>query len=153
MRLHARRNEVTCGGCSGFEGRTRREHKKDGFVVKVAEDEYGIAGKRKTVGSTAWYQLNHATTRHGVVRFHVATWFGVCSYRKLKVTAKVKKAVCPLCPHDLEKLRYLGGKAGILVCYGFDRNSCDRSDFYADLFEDGREVWVVEVREGYRDNG
>ena len=53
---------------------------------------------------TAWYQLNHASVKRGVSRFHVATWFGVCSYRKLKLTVELKKAVCPICQHDLERL-------------------------------------------------
>jgi len=36
----------------------------------------------------------------------VATLFGNCSYRKLKVTVELRKSVCPICQHDLEKLRY-----------------------------------------------
>lgn len=43
-------------------------------------------GERRTVGGTAWYQLNHATVKVGVKCFRVVTWFGVCSYRKLKVS-------------------------------------------------------------------
>ena len=73
-----------CGGCDGFEAVTRRlnlgytdakgrRHEGDGYLVKVL-------GERKTVGGTAWYQLNHASVKVGVERFHVATWWGVVSY-------------------------------------------------------------------------
>ena len=90
-----------CVGCAGFEGRTRREFERDGYIVKVL-------GKRKTVFGTAWYQLNHSTVRVDVARCHVATWFGVCSYRKLKVTVEKKKDLCPICGEELVRLHYIG---------------------------------------------
>jgi hypothetical protein len=90
-----------CVGCNGFEGRTRREFQKDGYIVKVLD-------KRKTVFGTAWYQLNHATIKPDVRRFHVATWFGNCSYHKLKVTVEKRKDLCPICSEELAKLRHLG---------------------------------------------
>jgi hypothetical protein len=52
--------------------------------------------------------LNHATVKAGVKRFHVATWFGVCGYRRLKVTVERKKDLCPICGEELVKLPYLG---------------------------------------------
>jgi hypothetical protein len=125
-----------CVGCNGFEGRTRRMFERDGYIVKVL-------GERKTVGGTAWYQLNHASIKVGVCRFHVATWFGNCSYRKLKVTAEMRKQVCPICNHELVKLWYFGAKKIPL-----DRSSPDfRRDFVDELEESGREVWVVATRE------
>lgn len=135
-------------GCDGFEGRTRKEFVKDGYIVKVL-------GKRKTVGGTAWYQLNHSSYRVGAKRSNVATWFGCCSYRKLKVTVEVRRRVCPICQHDLESLRYVGGNPDILACYGSRRRvgMREKLDFLADAFEGGASVWVVEVREGCRDYG
>jgi hypothetical protein len=50
---------------------------------------------------TAWYQLNHASYDKTKKRFHIATWFGVCSYRKLKVTPEKRKELCPICQHEL----------------------------------------------------
>jgi len=97
-----------CGACSGFEGRTRRCFEKDGYIVKVLD-------KRITVFGTAWYQLNHSSLKVGVVRFHVATWFGVCSYRKLKVTVEKRKDLCPICQSDLLKLHYFGVKPIVKV--------------------------------------
>jgi len=123
--------------CSGFVNRNYRCYEKDGCIVKVK-------GKRKTVMGTAWYQLNHASVKKGVKRFHVATWFGNCSYRKLKVTAEMRKSVCPICKHDLEKLRYNGAKLDVwILSYG--------GAFFADFEEEGflegskEVVWQVVV--------
>jgi len=103
----------------------------DGYIVKVL-------GARKTIFGTAWYQLNHASVKKGVSRFHVATWFGVASYRKLKVLPKKHDIVCPICEHDLVILRYFGDK-----WFETDRlavNFCQ--DSIEDYLEDGRPVWV-----------
>jgi len=126
-------------GCDGFEARTSREFEKDGYIVKVL-------GERKTVFGTAWYQLNHASVKKDVVRFHVCTWFGVCSYRKLKVTVEVKKDLCPICQHDLIWIRYFGDRSFVL-----DGNSSDyRRDSFEDYEEDGRVVWFERVKHEYR---
>jgi hypothetical protein len=93
-----------CKGCNGFEGLTRREYEKDGYIVKVL-------AKRKTVGGTAWYQLNHASIKRGSKTSHAATWFGVCSYRKLRLINGKDVGVkhkCPICSCDLVRVRYLG---------------------------------------------
>jgi hypothetical protein len=119
-----------CRSCAGFEGRTRRQFEKDGYIVKVKD-------KRKTVAGTAWYQLNHASVKRNSEQFRVATWFGVCSYRKLKVTPELRKEVCPICQHDLERLRYSGAKSFV----------CDKAtpgykqDTVEDASEDGLPVW------------
>ncbi|XES77351.1 MAG: hypothetical protein ACBZ72_00365 [Candidatus Bathyarchaeia archaeon] len=95
-----------CYTCKGFEGITRIENKKDGWVVKVLE-------KRKTVGGTCWYQLNHCSIRRGKKKSHAATWFGVCSYGKLKPinTEDVGIHTCPICNSKLVQIRYLGNFA------------------------------------------
>lgn len=124
-------------GCGGFDDRAWQLFQKDGYYVKVF-------GKRKTIHGTAWYQLNHASVKKGVVRFHVATWFGNCSYRKLKVTVELRKAFCPICQHDLVKLRYFGDK-GIVT----DRSSPDyERDSFEDYEEDGRVVYFESVKRG-----
>jgi hypothetical protein len=97
-----------CVGCDGFEAKTRKCFESDGFIVKVL-------GRRKTVFGTAWYQLNHSSLKVGSVRFHVATWFGVCSYRKLKVTVAKRKDLCPICREDLFKVFHLGGRRIVKV--------------------------------------
>ena len=88
---------------------------------------------------TARYQLNHASVKRNVKRFHAATWFGVCSYRKLKITCEIRKDVCPICQHDLERLRYFGAKSFV----------CDKAadlykqDTLEDMNEGCGEVWCV----------
>jgi hypothetical protein len=129
-------------GCGGFDDRSYQTFLKDGWYVKVL-------GKRKSVYHTAWYQLNHASVKVGVKRFHVATWFGVCSYRKLKVTVEYKKAVCPICQHDLVEHSYHGNKPDILALSSSDRGSCVLRRGFADLVEGGRVVWVEVVRHGF----
>lgn len=118
-------------GCGEWEDWKYRCYEQDGCIVRVLDE-------RKTVGGTAWYQLNHASHRVDTVRFHVATWFGVCSYRKLKVSAEYKKNVCPICQHDLVRLMYSGWKSFIL-----DREASGfRRDSFEDAFENGCKVWV-----------
>ena len=128
-----------CVGCDGFEARTRKEFEKDGFIVRVL-------GERKTVFGTAWYQLNHASIKRGVERFHVATWFGCCSYRKLKVTVEYKRNVCPICEHDLGAIRYNGNR------FVVDENlSNGKREFFADAVDElGFAMWVscVGVKHG-----
>ena len=117
-------------GCGGFDDKSYQLFLKDGYYVKVL-------GKRKTVFGTAWYQLNHASVKKNVKRFHVSTWFGVCSYRKLKVTVEKRKELCPICRHDLIDIRYFGSKH---IASVLERDSLE------DYEEDGRVVWVERVK-------
>ena len=120
-----------CLGCAGFFGLTTREYQNDGWVVKLQE-------KRKTIRGTAFYQLHHATLIKDVRRFHVVTWFGVCSYSKLKFTPEERKERCRICDSELENLRYKGDKKII--------TNREHPEFQQYLFEDlydpgGTEVW------------
>jgi len=133
-----------CAGCDGFEATTRKHFKKDGYIVKVLP-------RRKSVGGTAWYQLNHASVKRNTTRFHVATWFGVCSYRKLKVTVEPKKCVCPICQHDLRDLLYVGRDRAILACYGMTRSSCKEFESFEDAEDKiGLLLWCVDNRDGWQ---
>jgi len=128
-----------CRSCDGFKGREVRGYARDGYLVKVLAE-------RKTVFGTAWYQLNHSTIRTNVKRPHACTWFGVCSYRKLKVTVEYKKSVCPICQHELVEHLYCGRKPDVLAVFSSDRSSCGKREFFGDVEEDGRRVWVERVR-------
>ena len=119
--------KVNCAGCDGFWGRTFRAYEKDGIIVK-------IKGKRKSVGGTLWYQLNHATVKKGSTRFKVATYFGVL--HRMKVTVELRKSVCPICGHDLVKLRYVGSLIDPFFLL-YARN------FEADYLEQPKIEWVV----------
>ena len=124
---------ITCAGCDGFEARTRRLFEKDGYIVKVK-------GERKTIMGTAWYQLNHSSVKRNVARFHVATWFGTCSYRKLKVTIEKRKEVCPICQKELVPLRYLGNR-----CFIYSKDSVDyQHNEFCEMDEGHGDVWIEE---------
>jgi hypothetical protein len=120
-----------CYKCDGFQGKCYKLFRENGYIVKVLDE-------RKTIGGTAFYQLTHASIRKDVKRFHVATWFGNCSYRKLKVSAEYREKVCPICGHDLEKLRYFGGKDWFSGETG--------NEFFADFLENGLPAWFVDTR-------
>lgn len=122
-----------CYACDGFEGRVYRAYRENGYIVRAL-------GERKTIFGTAWYQLNHASIRANVKRSHVATWFGICSYRKLKVTVEKHKALCPICNEELEKLYYMGEKRIVK-----DKNEHSYVASFVDdlLGSDGLPNWAV----------
>jgi hypothetical protein len=131
--------------CDGYDARQRKFFKQDGFITKVL-------GKRKTVFGTAWYQLNHASYRtSGKGKRHiVATWFGLCSYRKLHFTPEKRVELCPICNHELKHLKFLGGE-GIIVKHR------DDPDFTLDSYEDyadssGEPLWAEAPRKRKRYN-
>lgn len=133
-------NTLFCslGDCDGFEATTRRENKKDGWIVKIAKKD-GVAGKRKSVKGSAWYQLSHASVKKDSSHFRVFTWFGVCSYRNLKVVAKKRVDLCPICDEELVRLLY----------YGFRRivKSRDSPYFVSEfldriMYENGMPNWI-----------
>jgi len=112
--------------CEGFIARSYKEHKKDAFICKVL-------GARKTIFGTAWYQLNHSSYDKTKKNFHIATWFGVCSYRKLKVTPEVRKELCPICQSELVDIRYTGSN---------HEQFHGKKVGFADLIENGEVVWI-----------
>jgi hypothetical protein len=111
---HCSKSTIDCLGCSGFNGRTRREYYKEGGKDGAGNSGYGwivdVKGARKTIHGTAWYQLNHATIVRGVKRSSVTTWFGSVSYVKLKLKKedRVMRDICPICQHELEEVIYVG---------------------------------------------
>jgi hypothetical protein len=135
-----------CKSCNGFEGLTRRLWEEEGgrsgsgYIVKVLD-------KRKTVGGTAWYQLHHASVRRGSnsKKSRVATWFGVCSYRKLKLINGKDVGIkhkCPICGKDLVRLRYLGDFSAI---------SISRRGEIVPMFDaDGEPLWEIVVERKFK---
>ncbi len=123
-----------CYACDGIEGKLYREYRRSGYIVR-------IFGERETVGGTAVYELEHATMDYSKKRPHIVTWFGVCSYRKMKFTPEKRKALCPICQHELVRLSWVGRKT--LSELG--------KDGVEDLTDaDGRLQWVeVDVRKRY----
>jgi hypothetical protein len=127
--------EEWCMKCQGFEGRKRRAGEKDGWYCKIAVDRKGRCDARVSIWATLRYQLDHCGIAVEKKGYHNITWFGVVSYRALKVTKEDFEEVgyehkrCPLCGKELEDLRYLGSD--------FDRLA--------------GEFWVIEFEEPFLD--
>lgn len=118
-------------GCGGWDDRSYQNFLKDKWYVKVL-------AKRKTVFGTAYYQLSHATINLAKKRFHVATWAGVCSYRKMSVTPEKRRELCPLCQNDLIDIEYLG----------VESLSAER-DAFEDFEENGLLAWAEKAKPYY----
>ena len=87
--------------CGGFDDRAWQSYENDGYYVKVFAE-------RKTVFGTAFYQLNHATIRLGVTRFHAVTWFGSCGNRKYGTPKVSSEVTCPACGDEMVRSVYVG---------------------------------------------
>lgn len=127
-------------GCGGFVDRNYRLNEVDGCYVKVK-------GKRKSIFGTAWYQLHHSSVRMDVKRFHVSTWFGVCSYRKLKISKELRKEYnekhkcrCPICNGDLVRHDYHGRDARIIALFRKRRGAREYVEGFFDAVSDWSEV-------------
>lgn len=105
---------------NGFEAVTRRENLKDGFIVKIFArrgkawktyfmdgEKVRVAGDEDNIFGTLSYQLSHAGLIVGSKRASVVHWFGVCSYRALKVTVARRKQLCPICDEEFVQIRRL----------------------------------------------
>jgi len=125
-----------CYACDGgFDGKCYKLYRKNGYIVVVF-------GERKTIFGTAYYQLNHASYKVGVKRFHIATWFGIVSYRKLKVSREERKRLCPICLEELIRLVYSGG-----LFFVKDKESADYERFFFAAYEEeGVPVWSKYVK-------
>jgi len=127
-------------GCGGFVDRNYRLNEVDGCYVKVKS-------KRKTVFGTAWYQLHHATIRTDKKRFHVARWFGVCSYRRLKISKEFRaewdrlhKPKCPICGSELVRHEYCGMESSIIALFKKRRGARESVSGFYDKASDWCEV-------------
>jgi hypothetical protein len=122
-----------CLACGSFEGRSRKCWEKDGYICKVK-------GARKTVFGTAWYQLNHASIKSDAKHFRIPRWFGVVSYRKLKLAKsdrRIEKRTCPLCGEYLEHIKYVGAGEPYVAGQFWIK---EFEDEYLD--GDGRPKWI-----------
>jgi hypothetical protein len=121
-----------CDGCSGFYGLSKKLYRKDRFIVEVK-------GKRKSVFGTAWYQLHHCTVRVDRERCHVVTWFGLVSYRKMKIPKEAReeydekrKPKCRICGMGYSRYGYVGHDAVILGLMKKRRGAREKVEPYFD---------------------
>lgn len=103
------KSDAECRQCSGFEHKKFDVNRRSGWVFRVME-------KRKTIMGTAVYQLSHAAFKIDSKRHNVVRWFGVCSYRKLKVTVKRPRRDCPLCGNEFGRIVSCQGLADAVRC-------------------------------------
>jgi hypothetical protein len=128
-----------CSSCDGFKGREVRGFANDKYLVKVEDS-------RKTVFGTAWYQLNHATIKVGLRRFHVVTWWGVCGNRKFEGEKLVAEVLCPVCSEEMVRSVYVGkrfivrdiGDVGYLPVFADDEFDEFGEPNYVDVVGGGR---------------
>jgi hypothetical protein len=125
-----------CKGCSGFYGRSKECFAKDRLIVEVKD-------RRKSVFGTAWYQLHHATFDVSKKRSHVVTWFGVCSYRRLKIDKALRKAYdmkrkpkCRICGSVMVRHEYCGRNPDVLAFFRRVRGSREKVERFYDLAVD-----------------
>jgi len=125
-----------CKGCSGFYGVSKEFYKKDKLIVEVKD-------KRKSVFGTAWYQLHHATIRRDKKRVHVVKWFGICSYRKMKIPKEARKEYdakrkpkCRICGSELVRHEYCGHDADVLAWFKKCRGAREKVEPFFGLASD-----------------
>lgn len=99
-------------GCGGFDDRAWQSFQRDGYFVKVfsRRKKSYYDGEKRNIFGTAFYQLNHATKRIGVKRFHIVTYFGVVGNRKFATPKVVSEVKCPLCGEEMVKSVYIGSR-------------------------------------------
>jgi len=119
--------------CQGFNARCNKERLRSGWIVKIARDRFGRVDERRSVLATGRYELGHAAYEKVSKRVHVVTWFGVCSYRKLKWTPQDRGRVCRLCGGELERAGYVGHD---------DFNRMDDFGWSNFLGADGKPQWI-----------
>ena len=120
----------------GFTSKKKIQHmyEKTGWVVVNL-------GERKSVRSTALYQLSHAYIPE---KGHAIRWFGCMSYNKLKVKPlPPEEHLCPECGKPFRKLKFVS-----LEAEGIVRSIVENEGIYRlnhGLFE-----YVVEVTPPWR---
>jgi hypothetical protein len=130
-------------GCGGLDDVNWQKYQVDKWYVKVCDPRH----ERRNVRKTAAYELGHCTIKANAKNFRVITYWGVCSYRRLKISDKARaefeakfKDKCPLCGDELKNGKYCGVKQLVI-----DRRNPDfRRDGFEDFLENGFPAWFVE---------
>jgi hypothetical protein len=100
------------------------------FLVSVCPKHWYLPSSSLIAGKRA--------RRSGSKKSHAATWFGVCSYRKLKLINGKDVGIkhkCPICACDLVRVRYLGVFSEVSVSR--------RGEILSMVDDDGKPLWEV----------
>lgn len=132
-------------GCGGFDDVSWRKFQIDKWYVKVLDPRH----ERRNVRKTASYELGHCTIKKGVRNFRAVTYFGVVSYRKLKISDEARarweedrKQKCGLCGSELVDIEYVGRKPFVV-----DRLDPEfRRDSFEDYLENGYVAYVLRLK-------
>jgi hypothetical protein len=136
------RSAEVCGKCCGFEGLTRRLNLMDGHIVKVLEERKKAYGSNKpNIEGTAKYELGHASYKVDAKRANVVRYFGVVSYRRLKVVPAKEPCLCPHCKRELVEIKYVGDDANVIDWLNSRFDGVCKSS-WLDYRQDGVPVWV-----------
>lgn len=137
------RSVKVCSNCCGFEGLTRRLNVKDGWIVKVLEERKKAYGTDKpNIVGTAKYELGHASYKVSAKRANVVRYFGVVSYRKLKVVPVKEPCVCPHCKRELVRIDYVGSDDKVLNWFNSRFDGVSKRS-WLDFRENGVPAWVT----------
>jgi len=127
-------------GCGGFVDKNYRLNEVDGCYVKVK-------GKRKSVFGSAWYLLHHSSIRTDKRRFRVVTWWGVASYRRLKISKELRaeydekhRKKCPICGSALVRHEYCGRDSRVIALFRKRRGARETVEGFFDKASDWVEV-------------
>lgn len=129
-------------GCGGLDDVNWQKYQVDRWYVRVLSPRQ----ERRNVRRTASYELGHCTIKVGVRNFRVVTYWGVASYRKLRIDDKVRaefeaalRGACPICGYGLKKGKYVGVEPLIT-----DRKNPDfMRDACADFLQNGLPAWML----------
>lgn len=111
----------------GWVKGTKEQYEASGWIVKNL-------GVRKSVRSTALYQLSHCGVSP---KYHTVVWFGSLAYNKMKcASVPLEKHLCPLCSSEMRKIRFNDAEIEVIVTsklekeglYYFDHGLFEYSD-------------------------
>jgi len=124
-----------CEGCEGYYGVSKKCWKSDRLIVEVKD-------RRKSVFGSAWYQLHHATIRIDK-RSHLVKWFGICSYRKMKIPKEARKDYdrerkpkCRICGLPLIRHEYCGHDPNVIAWFKKRRGAREKVERFLGVASD-----------------
>jgi hypothetical protein len=146
---NCRHEHGACASCDGFKGRELRGFAQDRYLVKVHDE-------RQTVFGSAFYELNHASTRTSFTagRFHIVSYYGAVQNRKFKAPMLPSSDVCPVClsagrESEMVRCSYVGKKRLVK-----DTGHVDYKAVFLDSeFEEDGKAKYVELIGGRGDGG